>query len=70
MLLVSELFASSVLPQYVLLFCHIVTACSFLYCSPLLSQSNNNLKGIYVKKSNIIVGLTVAFYSVFCLVTV
>jgi hypothetical protein len=70
MLLVSELFASSVLPQCVLVFCHIVTACSVLYCYPLLSQSKQHPQGNIRKNSNIIVGITVAFYSILCLVTV
>jgi len=51
-----DLFASSVIPQFVLMFSHILAACRVPLCSPLLQNTQHPLANTRIKTANIIVG--------------
>ena len=54
-----ELFASSVFPQYVFMFCHIVTACRVPVFFSSLSEHTAFSNEHSVNTANIIVGISV-----------
>jgi hypothetical protein len=69
MFLVYELFASSVLPQNVLVFCNIVTACSLLQCSRPLSQKKLNLQANEHNKLQTLYSDILLFINHFCVLS-